>query len=73
MPRSATRDDRPAYLKVRDVATRLNVSQRHVYDLIASRELETFRFGDANSRLGLRITRESLDDFEKRRRVPAVG
>jgi excisionase family DNA binding protein len=58
--------EQAAYLKVSEVATRLNVSKRHVYDLISARELESARFG--NGHLGLRVIRVSLDAFELRRR-----
>ena len=56
----------PAYLRPKQVAERLNVSLRHVYDLIAARELESSRFG--TGRLGLRVGRASLDAFEARRK-----
>ena len=60
MTEATTDAEAPEYMKVSEVATRLNVSERHVYDLIASRELESFRFG---GRLGLRVSRKSLDKF----------
>ena len=69
MTEAAAPSGAPAYLKVTEVAQRLNVSVRHVYDLISSRELESFRFG--RGRLGLRVTSESLAAFEARRRETA--
>jgi excisionase family DNA binding protein len=68
MTEATTSAEAPEYMKVSEVAARLNVSERHVYDLIASRELESFRFGDKESRLGLRVSRESLARFEAERR-----
>lgn len=56
----------PAYLTPKQIADRLNVSVRHVYDLIAARELDSARFGQG--RLGLRVPAESLAAFEQRRR-----
>jgi excisionase family DNA binding protein len=66
MTEAAADTQESAYLKVTEVATKLNVSVRHVYDLIAARELESSRFG--KGRNGLRVTRPSLDAFEVRRK-----
>jgi excisionase family DNA binding protein len=47
------------YLKVPQVATRLNVSVRTVYELLASREL-----GSVKIRGALRVPCECLADYE---------
>lgn len=60
---AATAD--PEYFKVSEVARHLNVSDRHVYDLIAERELEGVNFG--TGRRGIRVTAASLTAFKKRR------
>jgi excisionase family DNA binding protein len=49
------------YLTVREVAGKLRLSMRHVYDLIHEGELESKRFGGA-----LRVTTVSLDEFVAR-------
>lgn len=65
MTEAAADTQESAYVKVSDVATELNMSVRSIYDLIAARELKSSRFG--TGRLGLRVHRDSLDAFKKRR------
>lgn len=52
----------PVYLKVSEVAVRLNISERAVYDLIAARELESSRFG---GRKGVRVHEDSLIAYQQ--------
>lgn len=52
-----------AYMKVSEVAAHLNLSVRHVYDLVSEGVLESSRFGD--SRKGLRVHRASVEAFEQ--------
>lgn len=51
------------YWQVKEVAVRLKLSDRFIYDLIASGELKAKRFG---GRMGLRVTGESLAEYEAR-------
>ena len=67
MTKATTAASPPVYLKPADVAQRLNLSLRHIYDLIASRELDAVRLG--NGEKGLRIIEASVAAFVERRRV----
>jgi excisionase family DNA binding protein len=51
-----------AYMKVSEVAERLNLSVRHIYDLVSEGVLDSSRFGD--SAKGLRVHRASVEAFE---------
>ena len=59
------------WLKVSEVAAYLNLSPRAVYDLVATRALESARFGEG--RLGLRVLSASVLKLEADRRVPAAS
>ena len=67
MANPAAAPDTAAYLKVSQVATRLGLSPRQVYDLIAMRELPAHRFG--KGRGGMRVKITELDAFEKSRQL----
>jgi excisionase family DNA binding protein len=62
MTSTAEAEPESAYMKVSEVAARLNLSPRHVYDLAKEGALRTAKFGAG--RKGLRITRDSVDEFE---------
>lgn len=52
------------YLTAQDVADRLNVSKRHVYYLIESRELPSIKFGPQVTR----IDEKDLNEFIENRK-----
>lgn len=53
------------YLKVREVAAMLNVTPKHVYNLIEVGKLEAVNIGSSRDRPCYRIKRESLEAFRK--------
>lgn len=62
----AAADPEPDFYTVGEAAKKLNISERTVYELIYSGELESNKFRRAR-----RIPREALDAYIKQSRVPA--
>ncbi len=58
-------------MKVSEVAAHLNLSVRHIYDLVSEGVLTASDFGD--SAKGLRVHRESVEAFEASRRRSAAS
>ncbi|MGH3222251.1 MAG: helix-turn-helix domain-containing protein [Streptosporangiaceae bacterium] len=56
------------YLKVPEVAARLNLSKRHAYELIARGDLTGVRMGGA-----MRVRSDDLDAYERKIRAEAEG
>ena len=70
MKAAKTAADTPQYLSVAEVAARLGLSARHVYDLIDARELPASHFGnDGRMRKGMRIKIADLEKFERARQI----
>lgn len=53
------------YLKVSEVAQKLNIKQRSIYGYIESGQLEAFRFGKKN----IRVSETAIEDFLKRKKI----
>lgn len=51
------------YMKVSEVAAHLNLSERHIYDLVKEGVLTSSHFGTPGER-GLRVHRASVEAFE---------
>ena len=56
---------KPICVRINDAARIIGIGRTKLYELIASGELETVKFGKAT-----RITTASLEEMVRRRRVP---
>ena len=62
MARAKTTPAPSPYMKVSEVAAHLNLSERHVYDLVSEGVLTSSTFGSSGK--GLRVHRASVEAFE---------
>lgn len=63
MARAKTTAAPSRYMTVKEVAAHLNLSERHIYDLVKEEVLTSSHFGSPGER-GLRVHRESVEAFE---------
>lgn len=62
-------DEHPRWLSISSAAKRLDCTSTHIRNLIAAGELSTINIGSGDERCAPRVSRESLEAFERRRRA----